>query len=241
MGGAAHQERRLVTEHAALGLPSPRFFSSHISDLRSFSDARVSVSQSPDLCAVDRGLSRSVSRRSRSAPPGPQQQRCPIPPNTPVAARPDRRFGHVGHAGARRLVPQRGRHGTILIGYMNRNQDQIARHPGRSKQPHRSGWPGPRASRRTSTGPRSTGVFSITVPKDFGTKRLRLDAHRERAAAVDYAVAQSAVQRQSRICARTTATHRPVVKLDADGSRIHGADDEDRENVDGDRGGTTDR
>ena len=78
---------------------------------------------------------------------------------------------------------------TLYFGYMNTNWLQefdIPVGPDNSFEP---GEPD-RASRRTSIPRRNPFLFTIQVPKDFGSKELDLDAHRERPDAQGVRVAQ---------------------------------------------------
>jgi hypothetical protein len=60
---------------------------------------------------------------------------------------------------------------TILVGYMNRNQEQTVDVPVGSNNSIEPGGPDFGQPTHFEVG-RNYGVFSVTVPKDFGTKRL---------------------------------------------------------------------
>lgn len=60
---------------------------------------------------------------------------------------------------------------TILVGYMNRNQNQIVDVPVGPNNSIEPGGPDFGQPTRFELG-RNYGVFSLTVPRDFGTKRL---------------------------------------------------------------------
>ena len=60
---------------------------------------------------------------------------------------------------------------TILVGYMNRNQSQVLDVPIGPNNSIEPGGPDFGQPTHFELG-RNYGVFSVTVPKDFGTKRL---------------------------------------------------------------------
>src|SRR4030095_13225674 len=60
---------------------------------------------------------------------------------------------------------------TILVGYMNRNQSQVFDVPSGPNNSIEPGGPDFGQPTHFELG-RNYGVFSVTVPKDFGTKRL---------------------------------------------------------------------
>ena len=136
-----------------------------------------------------------------------------------AAARAGQGIGPERHAGLRGLVSEPGRQrSALLIGYINRNLEADPRHPGRARQPDRA--------RRSRHGQpthflprRQWGVFTITVPKDFGEKQADVDDRRERQDD-QCRWASSRLRRSSRSRTRRSATRRRYVRLDPEGSDL---------------------
>ena len=104
--------------------------------------------------------------------------RCPAAGRRPVAERlaADRcRSASADPASRRRSkagTSTRTARQRLLVGYFNRNTETGVRHSRRARTTASSPVRPIRDSRRTSTSAAQWGVFTIKVPKDFGTKKL---------------------------------------------------------------------
>jgi hypothetical protein len=98
-------------------------------------------------------------------------QQVPMPPNTPrPPMAPTTNSGMSVTPGLEGWFRNADGTSTILIGYMNRNQDQVLDIPIGPNNHIDPGGPDLGQPTHFDKG-REYGVFSITVPKDFGTKR----------------------------------------------------------------------
>ena len=108
---------------------------------------------------------------------GTQQQPATPPPTVPAVPAPRMPLAPAAVRGASVTPALEGWFknpdgtATILVGYMNRNQSQVFDVPVGPNNSIETGGPDFGQPTHFELG-RNYGVFSVTVPKDFGTKRL---------------------------------------------------------------------
>lgn len=109
---------------------------------------------------------------------------------------------------------------TILVGYMNRNQDQTLDVPVGPNNSIEPGGPDFGQPTHFEVG-RNYGVFSVTVPKDFGTKRLTYTISvNNQPQTITLGLANG--YQVSPYIRSDTGNTPPVVKLDANGPELTG-------------------